>query len=147
MKKKAQFDVFEEGNNITDDEGAADIEDEDEDNDVTDDVVGSRVQQRFFRRSDSTTVLGCEPSEPLHTPLSESLPLAEKPHLLNRNARREQLFGAVQEPSFAEGQHGSHSRTLALNYSMNTERGGNKNDKDNVNKGRTSFWLDTNPCS
>ena len=120
----------------TDDEGAADIEDEDDDNDVNDDVSGLlRDHQRFFRRSDSTTVLGCEPPEPLHTPLCESLPLAEKPHLLNRNARREQLFGAVQEPSFAEGQHGSHSRTLGLHYAMNTETDIKDYDKDVGNKG------------
>lgn len=83
-----------------------------------------REQQRFFRRSDSTTVLGCEPPEPLHTALCESLPLAEKPHLLNRNARREELFGAVQESSFAEGQRGYHSSVLGLNscpISQNTE--------------------------
>ncbi|XP_028405111.1 E3 ubiquitin-protein ligase UBR5-like isoform X2 [Dendronephthya gigantea] len=114
LSKRVRFDVFDDI--ATDDEGAADIEDEDEDTDVIDDDAVSRDLRRFFRRSDSTTVLGCEPPEPLHTPLCESLPLAEKPHLLNRNARREQLFGAVQEPSFAEGQHGSHSKTLGLQF-------------------------------
>ena len=123
LSKRTRFELFDDSNITTDDEGAADIEDEDDDNDVSDDVTGLRDQQRFFHRSDSTTVLGCEPPEPLHTPLCESLPLAEKPHLLNRNARREQLFGAVQEPTFAEGQHGSHSRTLGLKYAF-------KNDKD-----------------
>lgn len=119
----------------TDDEGAADVEDEDDDNDIGDGVTASRDQQRFFRRSDSTTVLGCEPPEPLHTSLCDSLPLAEKPHLLNRNARREELFGAVQEPSFTEGQHGSHSRTLGLNYVRNIQQDVMTDNDDTVNKG------------
>ena len=112
---------------VTDDEGAADIDDED--NPKTDDDEVDPIEEepscrtttgvdRFFRRTDSTTVLGCEPPEPLHTPLYESLPLADKPHLLNTNARREQLFGAVQEPTFAEGQHGKLSRSLGLNQNV-----------------------------
>lgn len=108
----------------TDEEGAADIDDEDnpktddDDNDVVDEEPTCRAStsglERFFRRTDSTTVLGCEPPEPLHTPLYESLPLADKPHLLNTNARREQLFGAVQEPTYAEGQHDKLSKSLGL---------------------------------
>ena len=47
----------------------------------------------FFQRSDSTLFLGCPPPDPFSTPLTEALPLAESPHLLQPNSRREQLFG------------------------------------------------------
>ena len=52
---------------------------------------------RFFVRTDSTTVLGCEPSQPCHATLEDALPLACQPHLLHPGARREQLFGTAQE--------------------------------------------------
>lgn len=144
-------DVMDDGaiSGTTDDEGAADIDDEDnaktddDDNDVLDEEPSMRTSssglERFFRRTDSTTVLGCEPPEPLHTPLCESLPLADKPHLLNTNARREQLFGAVQEPTFAEGKHGKLSRSLglALNPAMDVrqEKGQEQSDAESVNRG------------
>lgn len=47
----------------------------------------------FFRRSKSTTHLGCAAPDPL-SPMSVALPLAEKPHLLQPNAKREVLFGS-----------------------------------------------------
>ena len=47
----------------------------------------------FFHRSDSTTFVGCPPPDPFQTPLVEALPLADQPHLLQPNARREDLFG------------------------------------------------------
>ncbi|XP_065062827.1 E3 ubiquitin-protein ligase UBR5-like isoform X1 [Rhopilema esculentum] len=50
----------------------------------------------FFKRSDSTLVLGYEPSDPFTTPLRDALPLASKPHLLNPTVRRDQLFGSVK---------------------------------------------------
>nr|XP_006821041.1 PREDICTED: LOW QUALITY PROTEIN: E3 ubiquitin-protein ligase UBR5-like [Saccoglossus kowalevskii] len=52
----------------------------------------------FFQRSDSTTFLGCAPPDPFETSLAESLPLAEQPHLLQPNARREELFGNPHQP-------------------------------------------------
>ncbi|RWS09512.1 E3 ubiquitin-protein ligase UBR5-like isoform X2 [Dinothrombium tinctorium] len=52
----------------------------------------------FFQRSSSTLFLGCPPPDPFATPLSEALPLAEQPHLLQPTARREELF-AVPRPS------------------------------------------------
>ena len=47
----------------------------------------------FFQRSESTLFLGCPPPDPFSTPLQEALPLADAPHLLQPNSRREQLFG------------------------------------------------------
>ncbi|UYV60139.1 UBR5 [Cordylochernes scorpioides] len=52
----------------------------------------------FFQRSDSTLFLGCPPPDPFSTPLAEALPLAEQPHLLQPNARREDLFGIPRQP-------------------------------------------------
>ena len=52
----------------------------------------------FFVRSDSTTFLGCPPPDPIETPLSEALPLADRPHLLQPSATKEQLFGMPQNP-------------------------------------------------
>ena len=48
-------------------------------------------------RTDSTTVLGCTPPDPYQAPIEEALPLACQPHLLHPGARREQMFGTVQE--------------------------------------------------
>lgn len=47
----------------------------------------------FFQRSQSTLCLGCLPPDPFQTVVGESLPLAEKPHLLQPNVRREEMFG------------------------------------------------------
>ncbi|XP_066917257.1 E3 ubiquitin-protein ligase UBR5-like isoform X2 [Clytia hemisphaerica] len=52
---------------------------------------------RFFKRSDSTLTLGCEPCDPFATPLKEALPLADRPHLLNPAARRDHLFGVKKQ--------------------------------------------------
>lgn len=52
----------------------------------------------FFQRSDSTLCLGCPPPDPFETPMSEALPLADQPHLLQPNARREDLFGIPKQP-------------------------------------------------
>ncbi|UXI21599.1 alkaline phosphatase tissue-nonspecific isozyme [Sarcoptes scabiei] len=56
--------------------------------------------QTFFRRSNSTLYLGCPHPDPFSAPFHEALPLANKPQLLQPNARREQLF-AVPRPSNA----------------------------------------------
>ncbi len=52
----------------------------------------------FFTRSESTLCLGCPPPDPFATPMSEALPLAEQPQLLQPNARREDMFGAPKQP-------------------------------------------------
>jgi E3 ubiquitin-protein ligase EDD1 len=53
----------------------------------------------FFQRSDSTLFLGCPPPDPFSTSLQEALPLADAPHLLQPNSRREQLFGIPRPPT------------------------------------------------
>lgn len=55
-------------------------------------------RQSFFQRSESTLCLGCPPPDPFNTPMCESLPLADQPHLLQPNARREDLFGIPKQP-------------------------------------------------
>ena len=71
----------------------------------------------FFQRSDSTIFMGCPPPDPFRTPLVEALPLADQPHLLQPNARREDYFGMAKptlvlpKPSADEG---SVSATASL---------------------------------
>ncbi|XP_063054957.1 E3 ubiquitin-protein ligase UBR5 isoform X4 [Engraulis encrasicolus] len=63
--------------------------------DKDDDPVPAETGQNhpFFRRSDSMTFLGCIPPNPFEVPLAEAIPLADQPHLLQPNARKEDLFG------------------------------------------------------
>ncbi|XP_017768727.1 PREDICTED: E3 ubiquitin-protein ligase UBR5 isoform X3 [Nicrophorus vespilloides] len=58
---------------------------------------GKGRKHSFFQRSESTLCLGCLPPDPFDTPMSESLPLADQPHLLQPNARREELFGSPKQ--------------------------------------------------
>ncbi|KAG8192530.1 hypothetical protein JTE90_015165 [Oedothorax gibbosus] len=55
----------------------------------------------FFQRSDSTLFLGCPPPDPFSHPLSESLLLADQPHLLQPTSRKEDLFGLPRSGSYA----------------------------------------------
>lgn len=50
------------------------------------------TELKFFRRSESVVCLGTVPLSPFD-PLSEALPLAEKPHLLDSTQDKEVLFG------------------------------------------------------
>jgi E3 ubiquitin-protein ligase EDD1 len=59
---------------------------------------GKGRKHSFFQRSESTLCLGCPPPDPFETPMSEALPLADQPHLLQPNARREDLFGIPKQP-------------------------------------------------
>eukprot|EP00095_Tigriopus_kingsejongensis_P009543 maker-scaffold114_size351134-snap-gene-1.12 protein:Tk09543 transcript:maker-scaffold114_size351134-snap-gene-1.12-mRNA-1 annotation:"e3 ubiquitin-protein ligase hyd" len=69
----------------------------------------------FFQRSDSTLCLGCPPPDPFHTPMQEALPLADQPHLLQPNARREDLFGVPKQPMGGEDSGpASMTNTLAV---------------------------------
>ncbi len=43
------------------------------------------------------TFLGCPPPDPFTTPLVRALPLADQPHLLQPNSRREDLFGMPRQ--------------------------------------------------
>ncbi|XP_015437397.1 PREDICTED: E3 ubiquitin-protein ligase UBR5 isoform X2 [Dufourea novaeangliae] len=53
----------------------------------------------FLQRSDSTLCLGCPPLDPFDTVMSEALPLADQPHLLQPHSRREDLFGIPRQPA------------------------------------------------
>lgn len=66
----------------------------------------------FFQRSDSTIFMGCPPPDPFHTPLVEALPLADQPHLLQPNARREDYFGMAKPTVISKHGEGT-SITLA----------------------------------
>ncbi len=44
------------------------------------------------------TFLGCPSPDPFNTPLVEALPLADKPHILQPNSRKEELFGMPRQP-------------------------------------------------
>ena len=56
-------------------------------------AAASGRKHRFFQRSNSTTLLGCATPDPFTIPLERALPLAERPHLLTPNARKEDIFG------------------------------------------------------
>lgn len=100
-------------NETENEEEEDDDDDDDEDMDDTDNSNLSRPSFKskdafrpttnatpskiFFKRSDSTLMLGCEPTDPFTTPLKEALPLADRPQLLNPMARRDQLFGVKKQ--------------------------------------------------
>lgn len=67
---------------------------------VDEEISGSKTGRKhpFFQRSDSTTFLGCPPTDPFTAPLQEALPLADQPQLLQPNSRREELFGVARQP-------------------------------------------------
>ncbi|XP_016930962.4 E3 ubiquitin-protein ligase hyd [Drosophila suzukii] len=55
---------------------------------------GSQGTRRhaFFARSESTLSLGCSAPEGFDLPLDMAMPLADKPHLLQPNSKRQELF-------------------------------------------------------
>ncbi|XP_017092018.2 E3 ubiquitin-protein ligase hyd [Drosophila bipectinata] len=53
--------------------------------------VGTR-RHAFFTRSESTLSLGCSAPEGFDLPLDMAMPLADKPHLLQPNSKRQELF-------------------------------------------------------
>ncbi|XP_012274394.1 E3 ubiquitin-protein ligase UBR5 isoform X2 [Orussus abietinus] len=62
---------------------------------------GKGRKHPFFQRSDSTLCLGCPPLDPFDTAMSEALPLADQPHLLQPHSRREDLFGVPRQSTGA----------------------------------------------
>lgn len=73
------------------------VEESNDEDDLTSFVsssLGSR--SHFFQRSESTLSLDSLATDPFNLPLSEALPLAEQPHLLQPNSRREDLFGVAK---------------------------------------------------
>uniref|UniRef100_A0A8C9R671 E3 ubiquitin-protein ligase UBR5 n=1 Tax=Scleropages formosus TaxID=113540 RepID=A0A8C9R671_SCLFO len=67
----------------------------------------------FFRRSDSMTFLGCIPPNPFEVPLAEAIPLADQPHLLQPNARKEDLFGRPSQGLYSSSYNASKGLTEA----------------------------------
>lgn len=66
----------------------------------------SRRHSLFFSRSESTLSLGFLAPEGFELPLDVAIPLADKPHLLQPNSKREELFANLPViPS-----HATHSR-------------------------------------
>uniref|UniRef100_A0A671M339 E3 ubiquitin-protein ligase UBR5 n=1 Tax=Sinocyclocheilus anshuiensis TaxID=1608454 RepID=A0A671M339_9TELE len=65
----------------------------------------------FFRRSDSMTFLGCIPPNPFDVPLAEAIPLADQPHLLQPNARKEDLFGRPSQGLYSSSYMASKGLT------------------------------------
>ena len=81
----------------TDNIPSVDTDSMDEDTNQSSSQGGPATRGRkhgFFQRSESTLCLGCPPPDPFSTPMSETLPLADQPHLLTPGASREDLFGA-----------------------------------------------------
>ena len=64
---------------------------------VPEDLTSTSNRHPFFHRSESTTFLGCVSPDPIHTPLAQALPLAERPQLLHPLARREEMFGISKQ--------------------------------------------------
>lgn len=77
---------------------AMEIDSMDEDSHLS--MPGSKGRKHpFFQRSDSTLFVGCPQPDPFPAiPLSEALPLADRPHLLQPNARKEELFAIPKQP-------------------------------------------------
>ncbi|KAL1490432.1 hypothetical protein ABEB36_013127 [Hypothenemus hampei] len=76
----------------------------------------------FFQRSESTLCLGCPPPDPFETSMSEALPLADQPQLLQPNARREDLFGIPKQPITLTptGNSGNPLEQLPIKLSLST---------------------------
>ncbi|KAI5715389.1 hypothetical protein M8J77_015250 [Diaphorina citri] len=83
---------------------------------------GKGRKHAFFQRSDSTLCLGCPPPDPFDTPLTQALPLADQPHLLQPHARKEDLFG-VPKTSVHSGGEDSTGGGSSLLDSLPTRLG------------------------
>ncbi|CAG9865425.1 unnamed protein product [Phyllotreta striolata] len=87
---------------------------------------GKGRKHSFFQRSESTLCLGCPPPDPFDTPMAEALPLADQPHLLQPNARREELFGIPKQPvtlPLGPGDSGNPLESLPTKLSLSTRTG------------------------
>lgn len=79
--------------------------------------LGKGRKHIFFQRSESTLCLGCPPPDPFDTPMSEALPLADQPQLLQPNARREDLFGIPKQPIVLQPSGNSPKSLASFKYS------------------------------
>ncbi|XP_043283698.1 E3 ubiquitin-protein ligase UBR5 isoform X2 [Venturia canescens] len=74
--------------------------------------TGKGRKHPFLQRSDSTLCLGCPPLDPFDTVMSEALPLADQPHLLQPHSRREDLFGVPRQPIAGSSSGGANQNPL-----------------------------------
>ncbi|XP_013417983.1 E3 ubiquitin-protein ligase UBR5 isoform X2 [Lingula anatina] len=110
----------------------------------------------FFQRSDSTTFLGCPAPDPFSTPLVEALPMADIPHLLQPNSRREELFGNPRQP-FSTNQMGyggngdaamqSPFDRLPTHLSLSTRCAADTKSSQLVAPSHTNMASEVPPCS
>lgn len=82
-------DTDDELSNITSDEPYCDVSLGTSTNIIS---LGSLRRHTFFTRSDSTLSLGCLAPDGFDLPLDVAIPLADKPHLLQPNSKRQDLF-------------------------------------------------------
>ncbi|XP_022162661.1 E3 ubiquitin-protein ligase UBR5 isoform X3 [Myzus persicae] len=86
----------------------------------------------FFQRSDSTLCLGCPPPDPFETPMTQAMPLADQPHLLQPNARKEDMFGSPKLSAPLDGSlEGLPSR---LSLSSRSDNGSEQLPKEHERK-------------
>ncbi|XP_037810400.1 E3 ubiquitin-protein ligase hyd isoform X2 [Lucilia sericata] len=85
-------------------------------------VAGSSGTSRrhvFFARSDSTLSLGCLAPDGFDLPLDVAIPLADKPHLLQPNSKRQDLFAnlpLIVSPTENMAQCSGESSSNTLDY-------------------------------
>lgn len=58
--------------------------------------------------------MGCPAPDAFNVPISEALPLADQPHLLQPNARREDMFGMPKQPITVPSTNDSSSSSLEI---------------------------------
>ncbi|XP_076167112.1 E3 ubiquitin-protein ligase hyd isoform X2 [Ptiloglossa arizonensis] len=81
----------------------------------------------FLQRSDSTLCLGCPPLDPFDTVMSEALPLADQPHLLQPHSRREDLFGIPKQPATNAGPNQNPLAGLPTRLSLSARSADSQN--------------------
>ncbi|KAM7362066.1 E3 ubiquitin-protein ligase hyd isoform 4-T4 [Cochliomyia hominivorax] len=82
--------------------------------------TGTSRRHVFFARSDSTLSLGCLAPDGFDLPLDVAIPLADKPHLLQPNSKRQDLFAnlpLIVSPTENVAQYsGDESSSNILDY-------------------------------
>lgn len=86
----------------------------------------------FLQRSDSTLCLGCPPLDPFDTVMSEALPLADQPHLLQPHSRREDLFGIPRQPTSSTASGSSQNPLEGLPTRLGLSARGLTDSQNNV---------------
>lgn len=67
----------------------------------------------FFTRSDSTLSLGCSAPDGFDLPLDMAMPLADKPHLLQPNSKRQELFANLPLHAVPTIKNNSHKSNIS----------------------------------